>query len=319
MKIIVLHQPVAPDALPEELDTLIAAEAVTKALQARGHDAAMAVFEQDSVASLLGREAPDVVFNLVEGIDGKGALAPLAPRLLAELGVKFTGTSAEAMDFTNRKPLAKQMMRDAGLATPGWSEAPHWPGLDDRQWIVKSMAEDASLGLDDGCVTEGAVAVRARAEASAARHGGAWFAEEFIDGREFNISVLGRAGCPRILPLAEMRFERWPEGKPRIVGYEAKWEEDSTGWSHTVRHFGCERQEPALAAAIIAACEKVWEIFALSGFVRVDFRVAQDGTPHVLEINANPCISPDAGLAAAAQEAGMSYEDLIETIVAVAQ
>jgi D-alanine-D-alanine ligase len=318
MKILVLHQPVAADAPPEEQDTLIAAQAVTRALRARGHAAAPATFQQDTLAGLLEIEAPDLVFNLVEGIDGKGALAPLAPKLFSELGVKFTGTSAAAMDLTNHKPLAKQRIREAGLATPDWSEGPDWAGLYDGDWIVKSSAEDASLGLDDGCVVQGALAVKTRAAACTARHGGPWFAEQFIDGREFNISVLGPRGKPRILPLAEMRFESWPQGKPRIVGYGAKWEEDSTGWNHTVRHFGAEREEPSLAERIKAACEKVWDIFDLSGFVRVDFRIDEAGTPFILEINANPCISPDAGLAAAAAEAGLSYDDLIEEIVQVA-
>jgi D-alanine-D-alanine ligase len=114
--------------------------------------------------------------------------------------------------------------------------------------------------------------------------------------------------------MAEMRFEQWPPGKPRIVGYDAKWEEDSSGWRGTVRAFGVERSEPALAAKLKSACEQVWKLFALSGFARVDFRVDGDGTPLILEINTNPCISPDAGFAAAAQEAGMDYATLIDAI-----
>jgi D-alanine-D-alanine ligase len=151
-----------------------------------------------------------------------------------------------------------------------------------------------------------------------AQHGGRWFAERFIEGREFNIAVLGPRGRPRILPMAEMTFADWPAGKPRIVGYEAKWEEGSPGYNHTVRRFGVERDEPVLAAKIRHACETVWAAFDLCGFVRVDFRVDAAGTPFVLEINANPCISPDAGFAAAAEEAGMRYEDLIEAIVQAA-
>ncbi len=115
--------------------------------------------------------------------------------------------------------------------------------------------------------------------------------------------------------MAEMRFEHWPPGKPRIVGYDAKWEEDSSGWRGTVRAFGVECDEPELAATLKAACEQVWKLFALSGFARVDFRVGADGVPLILEINTNPCISPDAGFAAAAQEAGMDYGALIEAIV----
>ncbi|HEX2759946.1 MAG TPA: hypothetical protein VHM27_05505, partial [Rhizomicrobium sp.] len=255
----------------------------------------------------------DIVFNLVEGVDGQGRLAPQAPRMLADLGMRFTGVSAKAMAVTNDKPLTKSMLREAGLATPGWAVPPDWAGLDGGKWIVKSALEDASLGLDDGCVVAGPQ-VLARAAACAAKFGGDWFAERYVEGREFNIAVLDG----RVLPMAEMRFEQWPAGKPRIVGYDAKWEEDSSGWRGTVRAFGVERDEPELAAKLKSACEQVWALFALSGFARVDFRVGDDGVPLILEINTNPCISPDAGFAAAAEEAGMDYGTLIQAIVEAA-
>ena len=309
MKILVLHSDIAADAPPEELDTLIAAEAVAAALQSRGHQLEQAAFREETLKDVLAAMRPDIVFNLVEGVEGQGRLAPLAPQMLAELGQRFTGVSARAMAATNDKPLTKMMLRQAGLATPGWAVPPDWAGLDGGRWIVKAALEDASLGLDDGAVVAGGEVLKRAAEC-AARFGGDWFAERYIEGREFNIAVLDG----RVLPMAEMRFERWPEGKPRIVGYDAKWEEDSPGWNGTVRVFGVEEREPGLARALRTACEQVWKLFGLSGFARVDFRVDEEGMPLILEINTNPCISPDAGFAAAAAEAGMSYEDLIEAI-----
>ncbi|MGZ5925139.1 MAG: D-alanine--D-alanine ligase family protein [Rhizomicrobium sp.] len=313
MNILVLHSDIAADAPPEDLDTLIAANAVAEALTSRGYDVEQAPFRQEMLTDILRATRPDIVFNLVEGVDGQGRLAPLAPQMLADLGVRFTGVSAKAMAVTNDKPLTKRMLREAGLATPGWAVPPDWAGLDGGQWIVKAALEDASLGLDDGCVVDGPH-VLPRAADCLARFGGSWFAERYVEGREFNIAVLDG----QVLPMAEMRFEQWPKGKPRIVGYDAKWEEDSSGWRGTVRAFGVERDEPELAAKLKSACERVWKLFALSGFARVDFRVAEDGVPLILEINTNPCISPDAGFAAAAEEAGMSYGTLIEKIVQAA-
>lgn len=320
MRILVLHSDVAADAPPEEQDTLIAAEAVAAALQSRGHSVSQRAFVKNPAAfgDLLSREAPEIIFNLVEGVDGLGQLAPIAPRLLEEMGFAFTGACAAAMDLTNDKPLTKRCLRDAGLATPDWSEPPCWDGLDGGAYIVKSAAEDASLGLDDGCVVTGADAVRRRAADCAARHGGRWFAERFVEGREFNIAVLQGAAGPLIFPMAEMRFESWPANKPRIVGYDAKWDEQSSASLRTVRAFGVETTEPRLAEKLRAACEQVWALFDLSGFVRVDFRVTAAGEPLILEINTNPCISPDAGFAAAAAEAGLSYESLIARIVEAA-
>jgi D-alanine-D-alanine ligase len=318
MRVLVLHSDIAAGAPPEEQDTLVAAAAVADALARKGHAATRAPFCATTLDAVLAAHEPDIVFNLVEGVDGLGRLAPQAPAMLAERGVRFTGVRAAPMDLTNDKPRTKRMLREAGLATPAWSLPPDWAGLDGRRWIVKAALEDASLGLDDGCVVAGRDAVIARACACAARFGGAWFAEEYVEGREFNIALLQVGAGVRILPMAEMRFESWPAGKPRIVGYDAKWDEGSDGWNGTVRHFGVERDEPVLAARLRAACETVWPLFALTGFVRVDFRVDESGMPFILEINANPGIAPDAGFAAAAQQAGMDYPALIEAIVMAA-
>jgi D-alanine-D-alanine ligase len=317
MRVLVLHSDIAPDAPPEEQDTIIAADAVAGALTRKGHSALKAAFPKDPnvLAAVLELNAPDIVFNLVEGVDGLGQLAPQAPQRLAEMGVPFTGVTAEAMAITNDKPRTKLRLRDAGLATPDWSEPPDWQGIGSGRYIVKSALEDASIGLDDGCVVEGRDAVMRRAALAHEKFSGGWFAEKFVEGREFNIAVLQGPHGPRILPMAEMRFEAWPEGKPRIVGYDAKWEEDSSGWNHTVRAFGVEKNEPVLAAKIADACRATWSLFALSGFVRVDFRISEEDEPLILEINTNPCISPDAGFAAAAAEAGMSYDDLIAVIL----
>jgi D-alanine-D-alanine ligase len=316
MKILVLPSDVPADAPPEDQDTLIAAEAVAAALARKGYGIARAAFREDTLPAVLELESPDLVFNLVEGVDGKGILAPAAPRLLAQLKMPFTGAGAEAMALTTHKPHTKDRLRQAGIPTPDWGTPPGWAGLDGRSWIVKAALEDGSIGLDDGCVVTGDQVKRRAAECQA-RFGGEWFAEEYVEGREFNIALLGNTHRLTILPLAEMTFADWPEGQPRIVGYGAKWDEDSSGWKHTVRKFGVEKEEPALAARLKEICGQVWRLFALAGFVRVDFRV-KDAEPLVLEINVNPCISPDAGFAAAAAEAGMDYDALIDAIVKAA-
>ena len=320
MRVLVLHSDVAPNAPPDELDTLIAADAVAAALKKHGHDVSLAAFtaDQDRFEKLLARASADVVFNLVEGIDGLGQHAPIAPRMLDDCGAAFTGADAVAMATTNDKPLTKRKLREAGVATPDWTEPQAWRDLKDATYIVKSALEDASYGLDDGCVVTGKEKVKVRAADCYLKHGGRWFAEEFIDGREFNISVLQGPGGPEVLPMAEMVFEHWPEGRPRIVGYTAKWDDSSLESVQTVRHFGVETKEPVLAAKLRRACERCWEIFDLSGYARVDFRVTKDGEPLVLEINTNPGIAPDAGFAAAAAKAGMSYDALIERILAAA-
>jgi D-alanine-D-alanine ligase len=319
MRILVLHSDVPPDAPPEDRDTLIAAGAISQALTSHGHQAPLVAFvpDLDVLRAQLAAHRPDVVFNLVEGIEGKGRLAHVAPSLLEEIGVPYTGTGADALIATGDKPGAKRLLRKAGLPTPDWSEPPVWEGLTPGCWIVKAADEDASLGLDDGAVVE-ADKVPDRAEDCAGRFGGPWFAERYVDGREFNVAVLEEAGAPRVLPMAEMTFEEWPAGRPRIVGYVAKWEEDSFESTRTVRRFGVEQREPGLARELRALAERAWSLFGCRGTARIDFRVDADEHPLILEVNPNPGIAPDAGLAAAAAQAGLSYADMIERIVKAA-
>lgn len=318
MRILVLHSDVAPDAPPEEIDTLTSAEAVAQALMKHGHDVSKAPFTTDEARfrRLLADHNADVIFNLVEGVDGLGRLAPIAPRMLQDAGVRFTGVDYDAMAVTTDKPLTKKMLREAGIGTADWHLPPDWHGLADKTYIVKSTLEDASVGLDDACVVRGPEAVKRRAEESARLHGGDWFAEEFIDGREYNISMMqGPNGEPFVFPLAEMRFDDWPSDKPRIVGYPAKWDESLDINDQMVRCFETEKNEPELAAKIKDACLRTWKLFGFTGYVRIDFRVTPQGEPMVLEINTNPCIAPDAGFAAAGERIGLSYDRLVMTLV----
>jgi D-alanine-D-alanine ligase len=216
------------------------------------------------------------------------------------------------------KVLTKRLLKGAKLPTPAWSEAPHWRGIGEGRWIVKSVSEDASLGLDDGAVVSGREAVAARAQASAARHGGRWFAEQYVEGREFNVALIERKGAPFVLPIGEMVFEKWDAERPRIVGYAAKWDETAPEYRDTARIFDWREREQALGKTLERLAKECWYLFGLTGYARVDFRVDQAGRPFILEINPNPCLEPNAGVAAACEQAGVSYVQLIDDIVRAA-
>ncbi len=316
MRVAVLHSFVAENAPPEEMDTLIAARAVAAGLESRGHAAPLVPFAADAekTKAALAAASPDAVFNLVEGIGGDGRLAYVAPRMLEALHLPYTGTGPDGLIATQDKPQTKRLMAAAGMATPAWAEPPDWKGLGEGRFIVKRADEDSSIGLDDSSVVA-AADVPARAADCAARYGGRWFAESYVEGREFNVGVLEENGAPRVLPMAEMTFADWPKNSPKIVGYAAKWDETSRESVHTVRRFGVEAAEPELARALAEAARRLWRQFDLRGFARVDVRVDEAGVPQILEINPNPCIAPDGGFAAAAERAGMSYAETVERIV----
>jgi D-alanine-D-alanine ligase len=320
MRVLILHAEIAADAPPDDQDTLRQAAAIAEALTRRGHDSICGVFfaDESEMEALIARENPDVVFNLVESLWGRGLYAPLAPAILASLGVPYTGANAAATGVCGDKILTKRILEAAGLPTPAWSEAPHWRGIDQGRWIVKSVTEDASLGLDDAAVVSGRKAVVARAQESAARHGGRWFAERYVHGREFNVALIERDGEPHLLPIGEMVFERWEARKPRIVGYAAKWQEATSEYHLTTRTYGWHERAPDLKHSLEELSRACWNLFGLTGYARVDFRVDARGRPFILEVNPNPCLEPDAGVAASCAQAGLPYDELIEDIVRAA-
>lgn len=320
MNVLMLHEAIGSDARADELDTLLQAEQVAAALRQLGCHVSTLQAGLDLGATLTSvkEQRPGCVFNLVESLGGDGRMVHFIPSLLRVAGVPFTGSDGDAIYLSSQKQLAKNWMRLNGIPTPacfsgnGSDHAAEIADSDGR-WIVKSLWEHASFGLDDGCVVEGLKAAQARMAQCESRYGGEWFAEQFVDGREFNISVLEQDGQPVILPIAEIGFSGFPPGKPKIVGYAAKWDELAPEYLATPRSF--PTLPDSLSKAMKQAAYKCWESFGLSGYVRVDFRVDAFGDPWVLEVNANPCLARDAGFAAAAQKAGIGYELLIQKLL----
>jgi D-alanine-D-alanine ligase len=265
---------------------------------------------------------PAFVFNLVESLDGQGRLIHLVLALLDSLGLPHTGAGHDAMFLTSKKTQAKRLLAAAGLPTAPWWEPPADLGGEPGfagPYIVKSVWEHASIGIGDDSITADPKKLGQILKRRQKRFGGEWFVEKFIDGREFNIAVLtgstdGTRG-PEVLPLAEMTFVDFPAGKPRIVDYEAKWDEGSFGYNNTVRRFDFGPEDAGLLASLREISLACWRVFDLAGHVRVDFRVDGAGNPYVLEVNTNPCLSPDAGFAAAAARAGLTPEQVMTRIL----
>jgi D-alanine-D-alanine ligase len=304
----------ATEDRPDEVDTLMAAKSVAGTLRSLGYKTQVVRVGLDLTPLVrLAAKRPLAVFNLVEALTADMRMATVVPAMLERLGLAYTGASFDAMTSVASKLRVKQLLSHAGLPTPVWTDRGEGlPG--DLKVMVKSVDEHASVGIDERSVVPAseAAAEIARRER---RHGGRFFAEAFVDGREFNISLVEGEGGVRILPMPEIVFEGFADDRPKIVDYDAKWNEASYEYHHTPRLFGVEGREPALAAELARVCRGVWNLFAITGYARVDLRVGADGLAQVIDVNTNPCISPDAGLAAAAAAAGMAYPDLIRSIV----
>lgn len=323
MKTVILHGAIAEDAPPDELDTLAQVDAVRAALEELGHEVATVPFSLDLEAArnALRRHAPDLVFNLVESVEGAGRLLHLAPALLEFLGIPYTGSGAESLFVTSNKVLAKELLRAHGIPTAQWytladlaTDGPVPPG----PYIIKSIWEHASVGLDEDSVVEAdrREALRRACLERGKGPGGECFAEVFLPGRELNVALLATEGGPQVLPPSEILFQDYGEGKRRVVGYRAKWHEDSFEYSHTPRRFDFPPEDAPLLATLADTARRCWRIFGLGGYARVDFRLDASGAPNVLEVNANPCLTPDAGYAATAAQAGLRYVEAIQRIVA---
>lgn len=335
MRIVILHDQVAADAREDEQDVLVQAEFVRGCLERAGHEVSTLEFGMDmsAPAGALERARPDLVFNLVESMMRSGRMIAVAPTMLDAMGIAYTGCPSHAVWLTSGKLLTKRWLRGAGLPTADWFEQPELGAAPGRAegsvapgpWIIKSVWEHASVGLDEDSVIE--VPARGGADVLAdalarlrARVGGEGFAERYIDGREFNIAMLARPGQPEpeVLPPAEIEFRDFPPERRKVVGFSAKWVADSFAYQHTFREYDFGSADAALLEELRRLAMRCWNEFDLRGYARVDFRIDAERRPWILEINGNPCISPDAGFMAAAERAGMTGDDVVGRIVAAA-
>ena len=328
MRVAITHNTVDEGSRVDDQDVMTQVAAVSQALVDLGHRpiSAPCGLNLNHIKRQLAWIQPDVVFNLVESLGGEGRLIHLLPALLDSLRLPYTGASTESIWLSSNKLLAKERMVLAGILTPSWygpvpngfpSLSPACVSTGDENWIVKSVWEHASLGLDGDSLVSTAdfKSLDRILKERAPDLGGACFAEIFVPGREFNLSLLADADSVEVLPAAEIVFEGFEPDRLPIVGYRAKWDAESYEYNHTPRHYKFPPEDGALLEQLKRLALRCWEIFGLRGYARIDFRVDTDGRPWVLEANANPCLSPDAGFAAAVCRSGLSYREAISRII----
>ena len=323
-RVAVLHSAIAESASKDEQDTLVQVGVVSEALRGLGFEPVAVPFSFDTKSSILRLQQlnPLFVFNLVEAIEGVGRFQHLAPMVLEHLGLPYTGANSQVLFLTTDKLLTKRVLGAQGIPTPDSfprtsSIEPSFEGS--PRYLRKSVHEDASIGIDEHSVVaidsvgmlEQWVLDKERAD------GGEWFAERYIDGREFNVGfVSGQDGGLRALPTAEIRFDAFPPEKLRIVDYRAKWDVESFEYEHTDVHFDFPASDRELLTTLEALSLQAVAACGIKSYCRLDFRVDSAGQPWILELNANPCIAPDAGYAIAAAHGGLSLAALVESIVA---
>jgi D-alanine-D-alanine ligase len=321
MKAVVLHGEIKEESGKDEKDVLVQAEVVSSALSELGYKPVIITLSLNFADTIerLKKIRPAFVFNLVETIAGQGSLIHIAPSLLDFLKIPFTGASTEAQFLTSNKVLAKQFLLAANIATPPFF-LPHaaceGPCAEDT-YIIKSVWEHASLWLNENSIiSAGDIhTIRQAILAQQETLGVPCFAEAFVEGREFNLSLLAGDEGPEVLSPSEIRFDDFPSGKFRVVDYRSKWVEDSFEYQHTPRCFDFPKEDKPLLTNLTGIALQCWRVFGLRGYARVDFRVDRGDQPWVLEINTNPCLSPDGGFYAAVERSGLTFSRAIERII----
>ena len=290
------------------LDTI---EAVERALAAADLTTVRVPVNPDARwVERLRRGKFDLAFNLCEGIDGMAEREPAVIGALELLGLPYTGSSCATTSLALRKHVVNAVLGGAGLPVPPWQLSR--PGAlavpSDFPVICKPAAEDASVGIEQRSVVRSSRALVARLRLMHQ----VWdeiLVQRFIDGREINVGILGND----VLPVAEIDFGAMPKRMWRIVSYRSKWKPGSDEDLGAVPR--CPADLPSeLTTEVQRIALDAWRVVGGAGYGRIDMRIDTDGRPWILEVNANPDIAPDAGLARMARAAGMDYVAMLAVV-----
>ncbi|NWG12083.1 MAG: ATP-grasp domain-containing protein [Acidobacteria bacterium] len=289
--------------------------AVEESLRAGGFNPYVLAVEHFSrdVFNTLIRIAPRFVFNLCEEINHRCELEMCVAGLLDLMGIPYTGSGPLALGLALNKFRVKKMLRSFNIPTargylhpPGENSCVRNLGF---PVIVKPVHEDGSLGIGPSSVCKDSAGLREQVKIVHDIYRQSALVEEYLDGREFNVSILGD-GRPEILAISEIDFSGMPPGMPRIVSYQAKWDEDSPLYRGTVPV--CPARIPGrLESRVRDLAVRSFRAVGCRDYARIDMRTDAEGRVRVLEVNPNPDIGPKAGFARAARAAGYTYTDMV--------
>lgn len=300
-----------------EEDVLREVQAVFKALEESGHvveplpvtDDFSTFFKDISLKNL------DVVFNLCERMwdDSSGEI--LMAHLFETMGISFTGSDSRALWLGLNKDKAKTALSLFGIRTPHFKMfATKKDALDDLNFplIIKPNLEDGSLGIESTCVVLDVKSLRKKVKAMLEEFKRPVIVEEYIDGREFNVSILGDTA----IAVGEVEFNL-PEGEPKVVTYNAKWVKESNEYKNTTTVCPAnlnKKTEKGIKDIALKASKAI----GCRDYARVDMRMDSLGNVFVIEVNPNPDISPESGFSKALKAAGITYQGFVNQVIGFA-
>jgi D-alanine-D-alanine ligase len=293
---------------------------VISALRAQGHEVrTLGVLDSlTELRSALMEWKPEVVFNLLEEFNGIVTYDQHVVAFLELMRAPYTGCNPRGLLLSRDKVLCKQLLAFHRIPTPQFAvfrrgQRFTLPRRLRPPLFVKSATEDASLGIAKASVVEDIARLHERVQFIHEQIGTDALVEEYIDGRELYVGVLGNERLTR-LPVWEMRFGTLPESLPAIATRKVKWDR-AYQQRYSITTCAAEQLEPPLLQALDRLSRRIYRALHLSGYARIDFRVRSDGGIFMLEANANPNLTREEDFAESASAAGIGYGELLERIM----
>ena len=296
------------------------------ALASLGHTTRRLMVDTDvqPLVTSLQTDRPDLVFNMAEAFAGKSALESNVAALLNLLGLRYTGSSPAGLIVAGDKTLTKKVLSFHGIKTAKFATvyrgAVDWAGDISFPLIVKPPQEDASLGITGKSVVRNVQELLGKIAEMQTEFGQPALVEEFIDGREFYVGVLGNANV-KALPVIELDFSGFPADRPKIASWEAKWGDEGDGkgaeFAGTKSVFPTDVSEELVTKMQTVAVE-AFHALRLRDYARIDLRVTPAGEVYIIEVNPNCYLERTAEFSMAAEKAGMDHAALLERILELA-
>ncbi|MFH1395279.1 MAG: ATP-grasp domain-containing protein [Candidatus Omnitrophota bacterium] len=297
---------------------------IHRALKNNGHEVRLLGIKDD-IRPLLDEveeKKPDLVFNVADVFRSKANFDKNIAWLLEMLGVTYTGGSPANLALCNNKALSKKILSFHRIKVPNfhsfYREQPvqrpkKRMGL---PIIVKPLCEEASRGISLASVIDTDPALKERVEFIHEHMQMDAIGEEYIEGREFYVSILGNKRM-KALPIREMKFGLISDEESRIATYKAKWDNDyRSKWG--IKNVFAGRLPEGWEEKIVTICKRAYRALHLDGYARFDVRVTPEGQVYVIEVNLNPSLERDDEFERSANKAGISFDELIQKIVFLA-
>jgi D-alanine-D-alanine ligase len=326
LKVLALFDAVRPTKIDQDLSKEMKTEDwktekdVFAALGELGYTAEhLAIFDDlDLVRQKLASFAPDVLFNLADQFKNNRGFDQNIVSLLEMQGVPFTGCGATGLVLCKHKGISKKILGYHHIHVPNFVVIPRGQRIARLKrpkfpLLVKPVKEEASYGISQASFVTTDDQFRERVAFIHEKHDSDVIAEEYIEGREFYVSVMGNQRLT-VFPIRELVFREVPPNEPKIATYRAKWDEEYR------KRWGLENKfpedlEPGLVTQIEETCKRIYRLLTIEGYARIDLRLTANNEIYFIEANPNPILAADEDFAQAASKAGLSYPQLIDRII----